>query len=151
MECSILLSFRVIASISPAAPAAPTLTGEIFWAIKACRAGQQSSFGEQSPACLSERDNRAVKFQLLYSVGSLQHSCSQRDCQVVWAHTALDAVIAVSHLSFKHQHLPNGCEVCSSEVQLQAQGAQPPGFTKTTSSVPFFQATKLNLVCFTSI
>lgn len=71
---SCCLSFKVIASVSrhhrPAAPAAPTLTGEIFWAIKACRAGQESSFGERRPACLSERDNRAVKFHLLYSAGS---------------------------------------------------------------------------------
>ena len=83
MECSILLSFRVSIDISwlhlLAAPAAPTLTGEIFWAIKACRADQQSSFRDRRPACLSERDNRAVKFQLLYSAGGLQHTAVLRE------------------------------------------------------------------------
>lgn len=83
MKRTILLSFRLIPSISwhrhPAAPAAPTHTGEIFWAIKARRAGQQSSFAERRPACLSERDNRAVKFQQLYSAGSLQHAAVFRE------------------------------------------------------------------------
>lgn len=102
-SASCCLSLQVISSVSqchhPAAPAAPAPTGEIFWAIKACKAGWESSFGEQRPACLSESDNRAVKFHLLYSAGSLQHTGVPTDCQVVCSHTILAVLTAGSHLS----------------------------------------------------
>lgn len=72
-----------------------------FWAIKAPRAGQEFSFGEQRPACLSESDNRAVKFHLLYSAGSLQHTGVPTDCQAVCSHTTLAVLAAGSHLSLR--------------------------------------------------